>query len=119
MYDIIGHEKRNMNKFCKEIIIVLIQSLMFYLFPLLLIGDNPMGMVLILIIVTFILALTLGIVSKERIKYLYPFAIAIIFIPSVYIYYNDSALVHSLWYLIVSLFGICLGSTIFNFKKRG
>lgn len=101
-----------MKKYFKEIIILLIQIFMFYIFPLFSGPTDAMGMVILIILITFILSLLLGILSNNKIKYLYPIVISIIFIPSILIYYNESALIHSLWYLVVSLIGLCLGLVI-------
>ena len=101
-----------MKRFVKEIVILLIQSAVFYLIPSFGMSDNPMGMVFLMVLLTFVLSLILGAVSKEKIKYLYPIIISVLFIPSVFIYYNETALVHSLWYLVVSLVGIAIGTVI-------
>ena len=93
----------------KEMIIVLIQLFMFYIFPLFAGPTDAMGMVFIIIVTTFILSIILGTISKSNLKYLYPIITSIIFIPSVFIYYNESALIHSIWYLIDSFIGIIIG----------
>ena len=57
-------------------------------------------------------------ISSNKLKYLYPIVIAILFIPTVFIYYNESALVHSVWYMVVSVIGLFIGSIInFTIKK--
>ena len=71
-----------------------------------------MGMVLLIVLLTLGLSLILGAVSKEKIKYLYPVIISVLFIPSVFIYYNETALVHAIWYLVVSLVGVAIGTVI-------
>ena len=101
-----------MKKYLKEIIILLIQLFMFYIFPLFAGPTDAMGMVLLILLATLFLSLTITIISKEKIKYLYPIVVAIIFIPSVFIYYNESALIHSLWYFVSSLVGTILGIII-------
>lgn len=106
-----------MKKYFKEIIILIFQLLVFYLLPLFTDPYNAMGMVLLMVFLTLVLSIILGIISKERIKYLYSIIISILFIPSVFIYYNESALVHSLWYLIDSLIGIALGTIILESKN--
>ena len=98
-----------MKKYIKEIIILLIQLFMFYIFPLFAGPTDAMGMVFIIIVTTFILSIILGTISKSNLKYLYPIITSIIFIPSVFIYYNESALLHSIWYLIDSFIGIIIG----------
>ena len=106
-----------MKIYLKEIIILLNQLFMFYLYPLYAIRVDPIGMVLIMLFVTILLSLIIGIISNKKIKYFYPLVISILFIPSVFIYYNGSALVHSLWYFIVSLFGLFLGIIISKIFK--
>ena len=98
-----------MRKYAKEFIIFLLQMLMFYLFPLAMPIYQPMGIVLMILLVTLILSVVLGVISKVRLKYLYPIAIAIFFLPTVFIYYNESALIHSVWYLVISSIGLLVG----------
>ena len=77
-----------------------------------------MGMVLLIILATFVLSIIIGSISKERIKYLYPTIVAIVFIPSVFIHYNESALVHTLWYLVISSVGVIVGTVIYKLTHR-
>ena len=107
-----------MKRFVKEIIILIIQLFMFYIFPLFAGPTDAMGMVFLIIVTTFILSIIIGSISKEKIKYLYPIVIAILFIPSVFIYYNESALVHAMWYLIVSFIGLILGIVIYKLTNK-
>lgn len=105
-----------MKKYLKEIIIFLLQLFMFYISPLFAGPTDAMGMILLMIVVTLILSILIGSLSKEKIKYFYPIIIAILFIPSVWIYYNDSALIHSLWYLVTSNIGVAIGTIIYKFR---
>lgn len=101
-----------MIKYMKEIIVLLIQLFMFYIFPMFSGPTDAMGMVVLIILMTFILSLIIGSISKEKIKYLYSLIVAIIFIPSIFIYYNESALIHSIWYFVVSSIGLVIGITL-------
>jgi len=101
-----------MKKYIKELVIYILQLFMFYIFPLFAGPTDTMGMVLLIIISTFILSVIMGSISKEKIKYLYPFIVAVIFIPTVMLYYNSSALIHSIWYLVISLVGLLIGTAI-------
>ena len=101
-----------MKRFIKEIVILLIQLFMFYIFPVFAGPTDAMGMVVLIILVTFVLSIIIGSISKEKIKYLYPIIISILFIPSVFIYYNKSALIHSVWYLAISFMGLIIGVII-------
>lgn len=100
-----------MKKYWKELIIILLQMFMFYIFPLFAGPTDAIGMVVLIILATFVLSLVLGAISGTRLKYLYPVAIAVLFVPSVFIYYNASALVHATWYFVIS--GVSLGVSSF------
>ena len=101
-----------MKKYIKEIIVLAIQLFMFYIFPLFAGPTDAMGMVLLILLSTFILSTVIGAFSKEKISCLYPLIIAILFIPSVFIHYNESALIHAVWYFIDSLVGMLIGVVI-------
>lgn len=101
-----------MKKYLKEIIILILQLFMFYIFPLFAGPTDAMGMVLLILISTFGLGLIIGAISNKKIKFLYPLIVSILFIPSVWIYYNSSALIHAIWYLVVSLVGLLIGTFI-------
>ena len=98
-----------MKRFFKEIIILVIQLFMFYIFPLFAGPTDAMGMVVIILFATFMLSIIIASISKEKIKYLYPIVVAIVFIPSVFIYYNESALIHSIVYFVDAAIGLVIG----------
>ena len=99
-----------MKKYVKEIIILLIQLLIFYMLPLFAGPTDAMGMVFLIILSTFVLSTLIGVISNKKVKYLYPVVIAMLFIPSVFIYYNKSAFIHSSWYFVVSTIGMLIGT---------
>lgn len=99
-----------MKRYWKESALFLLQILLFYAFPLTCGPTDAMGMVLLIICGTFLLGLLIGMLSNNKLKFLYPIATSFIFIPSIPIYYNDSALIHALWYLVVASVGLCLGA---------
>lgn len=101
-----------MKKYLKELIILFIQLFMFYIFPLFCGPTDAMGMVLLIICSVFVLSIILGTISNTKLKFLYPIIIAILFIPSIFIYYNITALVHSLWYLVISSIGLGIGCLV-------
>ncbi len=107
-----------MKKYIKELIILFIQLLVFYILPLSAGPTDGMGLVVLIILATFILSIILRIISKEKIKYLYPIIISILFIPSVFIYYNESALIHSIWYLVISIIGLFIGIIVKKIIKK-
>lgn len=101
-----------MNRFIKELIILIIQLLIFYVLPLFAGPTDAMGMIVLIILSTLLLSIIIGSISKEKIKYLYPIIISVLFIPSVFIYYNESAIIHSVWYLVDSSIGLIIGNVI-------
>lgn len=107
-----------MKKNIKEIIIFALQLFMFYIFPLFAGPTDVMGMVVLILLSTLILSIVLASISNKRIKYLYPIIVSLIFIPSVFIYYNETALIHSIWYLVDSAIGILLGTIIYKISNR-
>ena len=101
-----------MKKYLKEIVILIIQLFMFYIFPLFAGPTDAMGMVFLIIVATLVLSMVIGSISNEKVKYLYPIIVAVVFVPSVYIYYNESAMIHSVWYFVVSTIGLLVGATV-------
>ena len=93
-------------------VILLVQLFMFYIFPMFAGPTDAIGMVILILLSTLLLSMILGGISNKKTKYLYPIVISALFIPSVFIYYNESALVHSLWYLVVSTIGMIIGTLI-------
>lgn len=110
-----------MKKYIKEIIILSLQLFMFYIFPMFAGPTDAIGMVFLIIISTLVLSFVLGIFSGNSLKFLYPIVTAVAFVPSVFIYYNQTALIHSVWYLVVSAVGLAVGTIIniiFNKVQR-
>ena len=93
------------------LVALLLQALAFYIIPpLSLYIGNPFSMVLTILGATLIISILLGAFDRGKIKFLFPILTALIFIPSVFIFYNESAMIHTLWYLVISLIGVSLGS---------
>lgn len=101
-----------MKKYIKEIVVLVLQLLLFYVFPLSAGPTDAMGMVFLIICGTLLLSAMIGVLSDSNIKYLYPGVTMLVFIPSVFIYYNETALVHAVWYLVISAVGMGTGSLI-------
>ena len=93
-------------------VLSLIQVLVFYIAPLFVGRSSPIGMVGLLLWMTFIFSFLIGLIARNPTKYVYPFAVALLFLPSVFLYYNSSALIHCLWYFIVSLVGVLIGGLL-------
>ena len=85
---------------------------MFYIPPARAGSADAIGMVYMIILATLVLSLIIGVISKNKVKYLYPAVTAICFLPSVFLYYNTSALIHSVWYFVVASIGVLLGTMV-------
>lgn len=107
-----------MKKYFIEFIILILQLTLFYIFPLFAGPTDMIGLIFIIIINTFLFALLLGILSTNKIKYVYPIIITILFIPSIFIFYNTSAFIYCLWYLLGSMLAIIIGSFIGLIYKK-
>ena len=101
-----------MRLYIKEIIVMLLQLFMFYIFPLFAAPTDAIGMVVLIILATFLFSIVLGLISDKKMKYVYPVITAILFVPSVFIYYNETAMIHSMWYLVVSGIGMITGAIL-------
>lgn len=111
-----------MKKRIKEIVILLLQIFMFYVFPLFASPTDMIGLVVLILFSTFILSIVVGAILNYNLKYLYPIIVVILFLPTIFIYYNDSALIHSIWYLVDSFIGLIIGVGInkfLNISKGG
>lgn len=86
----------------------------FYLFPLL-IQNTGMGMLILLIVmplICFVCSFLYGI--KNSFQPLFSILLAVLFIPSLFIYYNSSALIYAFIYGLLSLLGLFLGAKSSN-----
>jgi len=107
-----------MKHFIKEIIALILQIVLFYALPGFAGPTDMMGLVVLLLFGTLLLSLALGWISDNRFKWLYPLAVALVFLPSILFYYNASALVHALWYLVDGALGLILGSLLRHFSRK-
>ena len=99
-----------MKRYIKELVILICQLFMFYIFPLFAGPTDAMGMVVLIILATFVLSLVLGVLSRSTLKWGYPAACALLFLPTVPLYYNFSATIHATWYFAVAAAGLLVGS---------
>ena len=108
-----------MKKYVKPLAVLLLQAGAFYLLPLFFGPRDVIGMVFLILFSTLVLAAVFGAVAGNGgLKLLYPTAVVLLFLPTVFLYYNETALIHALWYLVVSMVGLLLGSLFTAFKKK-
>ena len=99
-----------MKRYIKELAILTVQLFLFYLLPLFAGPTDAMGMVVLILLGTLTLSLVLGAVSRSPFKWGYPALCSVLFLPSIPLYYNFSALIHAVWYLVIAAGGLLLGS---------
>ena len=101
-----------MKKFWKEFLILALQIFLFYIFPLFAGPTDTMGMVFVILVGTFALGYFFGLVSRWKWKWCWPTVAAMLFAPTIFLYYNVAAYIHILWYLVLSAAGMLLGVLI-------
>ena len=101
-----------MKRYLPEGVILLLQILTFYVGPTLAGPTDVIAMVILMLFGTALLGFALGCLSGNKIKFLYPLATGLIFIPTIFIYYNSSASIHAVWYFCFALAGEALGSLL-------
>lgn len=104
-----------MEKFRRMLPYLIVMVLDFYLLPFL-IKDTGSGMIILLIGIP-VICLTVSLIYglKNSFNWLFPLFIMLLFAPSIFIFYNDSAAIYILAYGIISLIGNFAGSL---FHKR-
>ncbi len=103
-----------MEKLKKNIVFYLLFLIDFYIIPLF-IKDTASAMALMLVIIPLIcLIISIFYGIREGFDFWYIFSVAIIFIPSIFIFYNSSAGVYAVGYAVIALFGDLIG---LSFKK--
>lgn len=107
-----------MKKYLSEIIISAIQLLIFYICPIFIDPIKFSTVILIMVLITLTLSFLIGFLSKSIIKYFYPLYTAIIFIPSIFIFYNSTTFIYTLWFLIVAIAGFVLGWLVSLLKSK-
>ena len=102
-----------MLKIRKELWVMILQFIVFLGSPIIAkLSGEVYGLLMVLLIIypVSVLALSIAISWMEsKLKYLYPLYVAIIFLPIVYIFLNNSAYVYSLVFAGISAFGIMIG----------
>ena len=108
-------EDIRMNVFKRMLPYILVILIAFYLLPLLMRDTGTAMAVLLLFIplVCFVCSLVYGVM--ESFHWQYALMTAILFLPSIFLYYNSSASVYSVGYGVLALIGNLLGAL---FKRR-
>ncbi|WP_270467589.1 hypothetical protein [Catenibacterium mitsuokai] len=101
-----------MDKIKKNWVYYFIIFITFYLIPIL-IQDTGSGMFILLIVIpliTLITSISYGL--RNVFDFIYPLIVAILFIPTLFIYYNASVWTYILVYSMNAVIGELLGKTL-------
>lgn len=96
---------------------LIILTIDFYLLPLF-IKDTGSAMLMLLVViplVCFSCSVLFGI--KNPFSLLYPLIVAVLFAPTIFIYYNYTAWVYIVGYGLVALAGSAIGKLFYNSKE--
>lgn len=88
---------------------LIMNTVIFYLFPLLM-KDTGSGKIILLIIIPllcFMISYIYGL--KNSFSWIYPLCIALMFTPSILLFYNNSATIYIFIYTLISVIGSLLG----------
>ena len=100
----------------KRFIYAIIVIINFYILPF--IANNLIAndfgktvLIFLLLVVSPLISLIGGVcfTQKKMSDWYFPLIVVGLFIPSIYVYYNDTALVYSLLYFIMAIIGIVIG----------
>ena len=94
-------------------------AIIYYVLPLL-IKDTGMGMLMLLLVIpllTFICAVVYGI--WQGFDFLLPVTTTILFVPTIFIFYNASAWVYIIAYAVIALVGNGVGRAFHKRKSIG
>ena len=103
-----------MEKIKKMLPYLLINIGIFYLLPTLM-KDTGSAMIILLILMPlccFLTSLAYGV--KNSFSWTYPIFVMLIFLPSIFIFYNESAMVYVFVYGFISLLGSFVGDRVFR-----
>lgn len=101
-----------MDKIKKNWIYYLIIFIAFYIVPML-IKDTGSGMFILLIVIPLITLITSFVYGlRNTFDFIYPLIVAILFIPTLFIYYNTSAWIYVVAYSMIAVIGELLGKIL-------
>lgn len=103
-------------KIIPYVIYAVVLALAFYLLPLL-IQDTGSAMFVLLLVapaLTFIASLIFGV--RQGFSVILPLLVAVLFVPTLFIFYNESAWVYIIAYAVVALIGNAIGRIFYKQK---
>ncbi len=114
-----GPGSRVMNKMKKGLVFLILQAIIFYVLPLFAGPTDTMGLVLIQFAATFVLSFIVGVSTKSTMKFVFPVIATVAFVPVIMIYMNATAYIYLVFYAVLTVGGVALGTGLRNlFTKK-
>lgn len=104
----------NMEKIKKMLPYLIADGIAFYLLPLMII-DTGSGMFILLLcipLMCFIISFSYGV--RNAFSWIYSLLVALLFVPSIFIFYNESATIYIAAYGIISVIGNFFGKLFYT-----
>lgn len=101
-----------MKRYANALLPVIGQIALFYLFPL---CAKPLGAIAAVVLMlagTLIPAGLIGWLIKSPLRFAWPPAVALLFLPTIPLYYNHTALIHALLYFVLAFAGVGMGALL-------
>lgn len=101
-----------MDKIKKNWVYYFIIFIAFYIVPML-VKDTGSGIFILLIVIPLIMLITSFVYGlRNTFDFIYPLIVAILFIPTLFVYYNISAWSYIIVYSMIAVIGSLLGKTL-------
>lgn len=98
----------------KMIPYLLVNAIAFYLLPMIIqdMGSAMLVLLLAIPLICFSIAIVFGV--KNSFNWIYPLAVALLFAPTIFIFYNESATFYTAIYGILALVGNLIGKIFYK-----
>lgn len=107
-----GPGSRTMNKIKKGLVFILLQAIIYYVLPLFAGSTDVMGLVIMQFGLTFALSVIVGAFTKSEMKFVFPVIATVGFIPAIMLYMNNTAYIYLLFYAVITVGGVTVGTGI-------
>ena len=101
-----------MNKIKKGLVFILLQAIIYYVLPLFAGPTDVMGLVIMQFGLTFALSVIVGAFTKSEMKFVFPVITTVGFIPAIMLYMNNTAYIYLLFYAVITVGGVTIGTGI-------
>lgn len=106
-----------MEKHLKMIPYLLVHIIAFYLLPMIIKDTGSAMFVMLIGIPTLCLVTAIVFGVKNSFQWLYPIIVALLFAPTIFIHYNDSATPYIAFYAVIALAGNLIGKMFYKQAK--